>query len=278
LCPTPEAEAVAAQARPSWAPDNELPNNPRDFKTPNYGLRTFADLFTRRQLVALTTFSDLVLEARERIIADAKAAGFRTGGERLRDGGIGVEAYGDAVAVYLAFALDKAVEASTTICTWSSAPKNELVVSTFRRQALPMTWDYAEANPFADSSGSFDKVVEYVAKVAASLPGNPSTPGIANQTDAMAAVSNNSPVIISSDPPYYDNIGYADLADFFYVWMRRTLRSVYPGLFDTLLVPTGTSARGGIWAKWMRRGANPQAKKRSGREMARGGMGKRVAT
>jgi len=235
LSPTAEIENLANSIVSEFKPNNELPHNPRDFKTPNYGLPTFGDLFTPRQLVALTTFSDLVQEARTRVIADAQAAGWTHDGQGLADGGSGATAYGDAVAVYLAFVIEKLTESHSTICTWSSSPKNELVVSTFRRQAIPMVWDFAEANPFARSSGSIEKTIDAICRVfpiSFSMFSN----GSVHQVNAqIQTISQNK--LVSTDPPYYDNIGYADLSDFFYVWLRRSLKNIYPDLFATLAVP-----------------------------------------
>jgi putative DNA methylase len=234
LAPTPEMEAIALTARPEWRPETTLPVNPRDFKTPNYGLTTFADLFTPRQLVALTTFSDLVQEARERVMRDAIAADLPDDGEALAKGGAGAVAYGDAVGVYLAFAVDRVVDRHTSIATWDSSPSKLQLRNTFARQAIPMTWDFGEGNPFCMSSGTWSPSVEWVAKSLDFLPGLPS--GVALQADASAQDTSLDRVV-STDPPYYDNIGYADLSDFFYVWLRRSLRTVFPELFATLAVP-----------------------------------------
>lgn len=235
LATTPEHEVIAWQAKPEWKPEMALPDNPRDFKTPNYGLTTYGDLFTHRQLVALTSFSDLILEACERVKRDAQAAGVPDDGQGLAAGGCGVTAYAEAVSVYLAFIVEKLAESHSTVCTWSAAPKNELVVSTFRRQALPMTWDFAEANPFAESSGSIVKTAEAVARVLSLTLGG-GAGGEAAQADA-ATQQTSKDRVVSTDPPYYDNIGYADLSDFFYVWLRRMLRPVFPHLFATVAVP-----------------------------------------
>ena len=233
LGPTLEHEAVVSKACPSWKPDTILPNNPRDFKTPLYGMNTFADLFTQRQLVALTTFSDLVGEARERICADAVAVVGLTGNDvPLRDGGTGATAYAEAVGVYLAFAVDKGANYWSTICAWHQSRYG--VVSTFGRQAIHMVWDYAEANPFSDSSGNLQLGVEQAAKMLQHL--GRGTLGLSMQADATSQTSSAGKVV-STDPPYYDNIGYADLSDFFYVWLRRPQRSVFPDLFATLAVP-----------------------------------------
>lgn len=234
LAPTPEMEAVALTAQPTWRPETALPVNPRDFKTPNYGLTTFADLFTLRQLVALTIFSDLVQEARERVKLDAIAAGLPDDGQTLAKAGAGTAAYADAVAVYLAFAVDRVVDRHTSIATWDSSPSKLQLRNTFARQAIPMTWDYGEGNPFCMSSGTWSPSIAWVAK---SLDFVPSSPiGVALQADASTQDISIARVV-STDPPYYDNIGYADLSDFFYVWLRRSLRPVFPDLFATLAVP-----------------------------------------
>jgi putative DNA methylase len=228
-------EDRAAQAKPAWKPEVAMPNNPRWFSPPAYGMATYGDLFTPRQLVALTTFSDLVAEAIARVRADALDAGMPDDGRGLDAGGSGATAYAEAVGVYLGFIVEKLAEAHSSICTWSNAPKNELVVSTFRRQALPMTWDFGEANPFAESSGSFAKTGEAIARVLpTSLPA--CSAGAAGQADAQTQTISDHKVI-STDPPYYDNIGYADLSDFFYVWLRRSLRPIFPQLYGTLAVP-----------------------------------------
>ena len=236
LSPTEEMVQVARSARPEWKPEHALPVNPRDFKTPNYGLNTFGDLFTPRQLVALTTFSDLAQETKEKVIADAKAAGLPDDGQGLALGGTAATAYGEAVSVYLGFALDKVAVYSNSICAWLNQPKNEIVGNSFGRQAIPMVWDFAEANHFCNSGGTILKQLEYLVKVINFSLGTPGGIGLASQQDAAnQRISQN--CVISTDPPYYDNIGYADLSDFFYVWMRRSFRHIYPTLFSTMAVP-----------------------------------------
>ncbi len=232
LGPTAEMEAIALTAQPTWRPETTLPVNPRDFKTPNYGLTTFADLFTHRQLVALTTFSDLVQEARERVKADAIKAGLPDDGKRFEQGGVGGTAYAEAVGVYLGCAMGKLSDYSSTICSWISG--GQTMRNTFGRQAIPMMWDYAEANVLSDSTGGFLSCVDQVRRVVTELPGG--ALGKSAQNDAQTQVISNQKVI-STDPPYYDNIGYADLSDFFYVWMRRSLKPIFPDLFATLAVP-----------------------------------------
>ena len=232
LPPTEEMEILAASAKPAWTPPMKLPDNPRDFKTPNYGLTTFGDLFTSRQLVALNTFSDLVAATREKVISDARNAGFNDDGVGVNDGGNGALAYGDAIAVLLAFAIDKGSNYWSSLCSWHSG--RDTVTSTFGRQALPMVWDYAEANPFSDSTGNFLSGINQAEKLLNNI--TPTIRGLAIQQDACTQSISDSK-IISTDPPYYDNIGYADLSDFFYVWLRKTLRTLFPQIFSTISVP-----------------------------------------
>ena len=199
-----------------------------------YGFKVFGDYFTQRQLVALNTFSDLVHEARAKAIADAKNAGMPDDGIDLAAGGTGASAYGDAIAVYMAFAVDRTSDRGSSICTWDSSPKMEALRNTFGRQGIPMSWDFAEGNPFSLSSGNWLNNSEWVWKAVFKFPAL--TTGIVSQSDAQTqSISNNK--VVSTDPPYYDNIGYADLSDFFYVWMRRSLRNIYPDLFATISVP-----------------------------------------
>jgi putative DNA methylase len=232
LAPTTEMAATAQQMTPEWKPSGDVPARLTGGTCVPYGMKTWGDLFTLRQLVALTTFSDLVQEAREKIKADALAAGMADDGQGLDACGTGATAYADAVAVYLAFATDKCSDYWSSICTWHSS--GEKMRNTFGRQAIPMTWDFAEANPMCDSSGNWMAMVDWSWKALAHTPSRGS--GVAKQYDAQSQeISLNK--LVSTDPPYYDNIGYADLSDFFYVWLRRALRPVYPSLFATMAVP-----------------------------------------
>ncbi|MCL6590156.1 MAG: DUF1156 domain-containing protein [Firmicutes bacterium] len=219
--------------KPSWIPNFDLPYNPRDFKTPNYGMTTFADLFTPRQLTALTTFSDLIALTRENVYQDAVAAGLSDDDRGINDGGTGAAAYADAVATYLALAVDRLSDYNSTICSWHSG--RDTIRNTFARQAIPMTWDFAEGNPFSSSTGNFMGAVDWVSETIGLLPCSPS--GIVLQQDATSLNPIGTKMVFSTDPPYYDNIGYADLSDFFYVWLRRSLINVYPDLFQTIMVP-----------------------------------------
>ena len=232
LPPTQQHTTVARESSATWKPAMPLPDNPRDFKTPNYGLPTFADLFTSRQLVTLTTFSDLVVEAQERVRRDAAAAGLPDDARPLRDGGAGATAYAEAVSLYLGLAVDKLSDYGSSICTWHSS--KELIRNTFGRQAIPMAWDFAETNAFSNSAGNAMSGIEWVAESLDHLC--PFTRGhgvLGDSQDQTISVHK----LVSTDPPYYDNIGYADLSDFFYVWLRRALKPVFPELFATLAVP-----------------------------------------
>ena len=232
LAPTPEMEAIALTAQPTWKPETPLPADMRSHWTPPYGLTTYGDLFTPRQLVALTTFSDLVQEVRERVKCDAIQAGVVDDGESLARGGGGAAAYADAVGVYLAFSIDKGSDYWSTVCTWHSS--KELIRNTFGRQAIPMSWDYVETNIFSDSSGNVSSGIEWAQKAICMFPA--AAVGFGAQSDAQTQDISVDRVV-STDPPYYDNIGYADLSDFFYVWLRRSLKPVFPELFATLAVP-----------------------------------------
>ena len=198
-----------------------------------YGLTTWGSLFTSRQLVALTTFSDLVGEAQERAREGAIVAGFSDDDLPLNDGGEGVQAYSEAMATYLAFAIDRLADNGSSLTSWT--PQRDTLRSTFARQAIPMVWDFAEANPLSASAGNFQGATSWIANVVEASPTVAS--GFSKQVDATASVNGTTAPLISTDPPYYDNIGYADLADFFYVWMRRSIGKVHPSIFGTMLVP-----------------------------------------
>ncbi|MFN3595283.1 MAG: DUF1156 domain-containing protein, partial [Thiobacillaceae bacterium] len=234
LPPTPEHEEAARQAKPTWRPDMPMNRDTRDLVSGRgYGFFTWADLFTPRQLVALTTFSDLVGEAIERVRRDALAAGLPDDPTPLRDGGTGAQAYAEAVGVYLACGISRAADYWNSNATWE--PGGGFVAHAFTRQAIPMVWDFAEPSPFSDSGGNWSSTcMEWVERVVQSfMPGNGGRALLADaQTQAVSGDK-----IVSTDPPYYDNIGYADLSDFFYVWLRRSLRGVFPDLFATLAVP-----------------------------------------
>ncbi|MDO4857590.1 MAG: DUF1156 domain-containing protein [Thermoguttaceae bacterium] len=233
LNPSVEHIRIADTNKPDDYPRAEITNNPRDFKTPNYGMKEFSDLFTNRQLTALCTFSDLVEEARKKATADAVAAGLPDDGIGLDDGGHGATAYGQAVGVYLGLAIDRGADAWSSLVSWRNTVQASR--NTFSRQALPMVWDFTEVNPFSSSCGNWSEAcLGWIYKVLERLDVNIS--GNAKQLDAQNDCGLRN-VMVSTDPPYYDNIGYADLSDFFYVWLRQSLKSTFPQLFRTLQVP-----------------------------------------
>lgn len=198
-----------------------------------YGLDEFHKLFTNRQLTALTTFSALVGEAQKKAEADAVSAGMFNDHIALADGGTGARAYGEAVGVYLAFAVDKLTNRASNLCAWKTGV--QCPGDVFGRQAIPMVWDYAESNVFGPS-GSFESMYNNVCAGLTSTDYSNVTGGVAKQFDAQEDNGLRN-IMVSTDPPYYDNIGYADLSDYFYVWMRQTLKETYPQVFRTMLVP-----------------------------------------
>jgi len=232
LSPTADMEAVATSEEPKWKPDVEFFQQALGFRVGNYGMTKWSDLFTQRQLVVLTNLSDLVAQARQNIRAAAIAAGMPDDNEGLESGGTGAAAYADAVSVYLAFAISKVANIGSSIASWMN--DRGAFRETFARQAVPMVWDFVEANPFADAGGSLETALD---KGAMSILAFPAV-GIGHATQADASTQSiTSGKVVSTDPPYYDNIGYADLSDFFYVWLRPTLRPVFPGLLATMTVP-----------------------------------------
>lgn len=212
--PTEEQERIAASAMPRWKPEEPLAYDPRNIWCVQYGMKTFGDLFTARQLVALTTFSDLEGEARAQAISDGAS-----------------EDYGDAIATYLALGVSRLANRSSSICFWDQEGEN--VQQVFARQAIPMTWDFVEGNPFSSSTGNYLGQLGYLTNALSNTPARGT--GAVAQLDAT--LEDERRVVFSSDPPYYDNIGYADLSDFFYIWLRRSLHSIYQQLMSTLLVP-----------------------------------------
>lgn len=227
-----EHRSAADVEKPENYPEGQLAYYPGHLNTNVYGLDEFRKLFTNRQLTALTTFSELVSEAQAKAEADAAAAGMKKDHLPLRNGGDGAKAYGEAVGVYLSFVISKLADRGSTICSWDSS--REGLRNTFGRQAIPMTWDYSEGNPFSRSSGCFDNMLEWVHKCILEFPASAFSE--VSQVDAQSDCGLRN-IMISTDPPYYDNIGYADLSDFFYVWMRQSLKDTYPELFSTMLVP-----------------------------------------
>jgi len=198
-------------------PDTDMPKDALGFRVQNYGMTKHRNLFTQRQLVAMTSFCDLVGEARAQAMKDSD----------------GDQVLADAVATYLALGMGRCADFWNTLATWSWQPKNELVGHAFGRQALPITWDFGEINPFSDSGGNFSGNLEFTVKALARTPACGS--GIVRQLNAEAVGDKS--YCFSTDPPYYDNVPYADLSDFFYIWLRKCLQPVYPDFLGTVLVP-----------------------------------------
>ncbi len=232
LSPDVEQTIAADVPAPESYPSGAMPENPRWFSPPAFGMTDYSDLFTHRQLTALTTFSSLVAEAQAKAEADAVAAGVTNDHIALSAGGFGARAYGEAVGVYLAFVIDKMTDYNSSVCSWHNS--KEPIRNTFGRQAIPMAWDYAEVNPFSNSTGSYSSMVSWIYDCLQELPSQGNSE--VSQFDAQSDCGLRN-IMVSSDPPYYDNIGYADLSDFFYVWMRQSLKETYPKLFRTMLVP-----------------------------------------
>jgi putative DNA methylase len=233
LEPSSDQVAAAQVPRPDEVPEGEIFDWPGRINVFRYGMTEWADLFTNRQLVTLTTFCDLIGDVRARVLQDGLDAGLPEG-RALEDEGRGAVAYADFVAILLSLSISRVANKSTSVCSWDSSPKMEAVRGLFARQAIPMAWDFAESNPLGGSSGDLLEDVGWVAKAIDNLP---TTGGAGHASQEDAAARSYSGYVISTDPPYYDNIGYSDLSDFFYVWQRLTLRPILPKLFETVLVP-----------------------------------------
>ena len=238
LPPAPEHEEIPLHIeQANWRPEGSVPPRLTGGTCAPYGLDEWWKLFTPRQLAALNAFSDLVDEARERIRHQAAVAGFPDDHERLGDGGTGATAYAEATAALLALAVSKAADSGCTIARWQSA-------GAFGRQAVQMVWDFAETNFFSSSTQHWLAQIEWVARSLETLPSRAAT-GMALQADAASPqnasrhLETATTCVVSTDPPYFNNVGYADLSDFFYVWLRRSLQETFPDLFATLVVPKG---------------------------------------
>lgn len=233
LDPTEEMEELARSPEPEWAPVATIHGSNQYLGIRPYGMDRFDQLFTNRQLVALTTLSDLVAEARKKVLADALAAGMDREAGGLAAAGTGAEAYADAVATYLGLCVSRQANRCSNLNFWD--PGGAKVQQVFARQALAMVWDFCEANPFSASSGNFVGQVGYLAKVVEVATQNAQAAVI--QQDAAGATPLLERAVVATDPPYYDNVPYADISDFFYTWQRRTLREIWPGLFRRILTP-----------------------------------------
>lgn len=235
LSASEKMEFIAKSEKPNWRPEMLIPHDKRSMFTPLYGMERFGDLFTDRQLVSLNTYMDLIKDIKSEIFSDCIKSELNNDQIRLEDGGSGALAYTEAIMVYLSFVIDRLADYNSSISTWKAS--GEQVMQTYKRQAIPMTWDFPESNVTGETSICWLKSVKYTADNLESTNRLSNIrPGRVAQADAATqSISENK--VISTDPPYYDNIGYADLSDFFYVWMRRNLREIYPSLFSTMAVP-----------------------------------------
>ncbi|QVL49213.1 MAG: DUF1156 domain-containing protein [Thiocapsa sp.] len=232
MSPTPEMEQILEQVIATWRPEGSFVEDARAFTPCIYGIKEWRHLFTSRQLVALTVFSDLVHEARLKVKSDAISAGLLGNAKSItEDNGIAI-AYADAVAVFLALAQSRLSDMCNALCGWEISKTQ--VRHLFTRQAIPMLWDFAENNVFGGAAGDYLVSLSNMTKALEKMPAFGK--GIVCQDDAQSQ-SISKDTLVSTDPPYYDNVPYADLSDFFYLWLRRCLKTFLPELFATLAVP-----------------------------------------
>ena len=253
-----DADAVQRDAavveRPKDYPDQEMNDKCTDLVSGRgYGFSKWSQLFTNRQLLLLTTLSEIIIEIQELIEKDAVLAGLKNDHISFEDNGLGAKAYGQAIGLYLSFLVDKLADYNSSFCSWN--PPREGIRNTFGRQAIPMVWDFAEANPFSNSTGCINNMIDWITKSLQLLPTN-TKEGHVTQCDAQSD-SGLRGVMVSTDPPYYDNIGYADLSDFFYIWLRWSMRNSFPSIFRTMLVPKAEE----LVAMPYRHGGNPELAK-----------------
>jgi putative DNA methylase len=235
VAPTDAQEDAADVPRPEDAPEGELSTHPQYMAAPRYGMTDISNLFTNRQLTALVTFSSLVDEV----------------GRKLVSNGAALE-YASAVQTYLAFAVSKLADRHSMCTNWYGS--RESTSSTFARQAIPMTWDFVETQPLLEGTGTFSNAVAWVAEVLDNLPRD-TRPGVARQQNAANTTAENQ--LVATDPPYYDNVPYADLSDFFYAWLRQSLIGIYPELLGTMLTPKADE----LVADHMRHGGKEKAER-----------------
>jgi putative DNA methylase len=232
LNPLPEQERIAKDAQPTWKPTEEFFQQALGFRVGNYGMSRWSDLFTDRQIVALSNLSDLAQEVHDLVKADALTSGQVDSEIPLHEEGSGAKAYAEAIVMFLGIGISRLADAQNSLCQWG--PSMNQTQHLFRRQAIPMVWDFAESSIFSGAAGDILTTLSTMARVIEQLPC--SSKGTSTQADAQSQ-QHSKGKLISTDPPYYDNIGYADLSDFFYVWLRRSVKSIFPGLFATLVVP-----------------------------------------
>lgn len=232
LSPTLDHEEAVKGLVPTWEPDGELFSKALGFRVPAYGLTRWCDLFTKRQLLGLSTFSELVSEVRELVLSHSKGDFPEGSLSRLSEGGTGASAYADAIATYLGLGVGRLADVQNSLCGWENTKTQ--VRHLFTRQAIPMLWDFGENNLFGGAAGDFGVSIKNLAKALDGAPALSRDSIIAHNAAQVAPFQD---VTISSDPPYYDNVGYADLSDFFYAWLRPTLSGIWPDLFRRISTP-----------------------------------------
>ena len=258
LAPTEEHEVAARVPIPDEVPDTALPGAALGFRVQGYGMTSHADLFTPRQLTTLTTLTDMVAVARGKAVADAIGSGLPTGAP-LDTGGTGANAYADSVAAYLGLAVSRTADLNNRLVTWSNS--RDQARNLFARQAIAMAWDFVEVSPFGDAAGDVGIAIESMERALRSLSGH--TLAYVSQANAVGRAYTSG--LVSTDPPYYDNVGYADLSDFFYIWLRRALGDLLPSLLGTMLTPKSDE----LVADPFRRGGPPAPPAK----ITRGGVG-----
>lgn len=233
LTPTVEIEKIALTIEPDWLPEQEMNQNSSNLVSGRgYGVSHWHQIFTPRQIVTLTTFANLIEKLKNQIRLDAINAGHKDDQIGLEHNGRGALAYAESICLVVALSIDKLADYSNTVCSWNQ--KNQNITHLFSKQAIPMAWDYVE-NAALNSGFSIENITESIAKSFESLPAN--IEGKAFQQDCSLIEPSERMAVISTDPPYYDNIAYADLSDFFYIWLRKSLKPIFPNLFSTLAVP-----------------------------------------
>lgn len=252
LSPDEEQISAARIQKPEKYPDGEISENPRWFSPPAFGMRDFSQLFSNRQLNSMSVFSSLIGEAREQIEKDAISQGMVNDHITITQDGNGAKAYAEAVSVYLAFLVDRLADRLSTLCNWDKGYTK--INHTYGRQALPMVWDYVEGNPFGSKTGSFSSMIRLITDCLNIMVVGEKGKAVQFEAQNDCGLRN---LMISTDPPYYDNIGYAELSDYFYVWMRDSLKEVYPKIFRTMLVPKNEEL---IAAPYRHNGSGDEAK------------------
>lgn len=227
-----EHENAAKIEKTLCYPDGKIPSNPRWFSPPAFGMTHYSDVFTKRQLLALSTLCSELSDFREIIERDAVKAGFKDDHLSLDNNGQGARAYSETISVYLAFAIDRLANRCSMQCVWNRI--GQKIEQTFGRQAMAMVWDFAESNVFGSATGSWMGSLEWIPKCVELFPADAFSEASQFNAQEDCLLRN---ILVSTDPPYYDNIGYADLSDYFYIWMRYALKDIYPNLFSTMLVP-----------------------------------------